>query len=153
MTQEILTALKAIEDKIAANTIVEMEFAKEYYAQNVDGNWSRYDQGAWRPCETPLTPVAFNWTPAMSAVFGQMRPSMSGLLAMWEAMHEAAVYKESQHLGDGWIEWGGGECPTHPDNPIEVRLENGSVFQDISGLYRWTKSGFATDIAAWRPAK
>jgi hypothetical protein len=37
-------------------------------------------------------PTAFNWTPALSAVF-PARLTMSQLLAIWDAMHEAAVYE------------------------------------------------------------
>jgi len=41
------------------------------------------------------TPSSFSWTPAMSAIWpAEYRPTMSGLLAIWAAMHEAAEYAD-----------------------------------------------------------
>jgi len=99
------------------------------------------------------TPTAFRWTPAMSAVF-PVRLTMSQLLAIWEAMKGAAEYgevgKSSDPLHPDWKDWAGGECPVHPDSVVEVQLENCAIFQDIAGVYRWSKQGLSTDIKSYR---
>jgi hypothetical protein len=72
------------------------------------------------------TPTAFNWTPEMEAIWPrEMRPTASGLLAIWEALSGAAVYAEAAPApdADGWISWSGGECPVDPDTVVDVRYE------------------------------
>lgn len=106
----------------------------------------------------PRTPTAFIWTPAMEAIWPRdMRPTMSGLLARWEAMHEAAVYEDTTFsttdfyttecspkvpvVGedwqfqsipvadlDGWIAHDGSEKPNLPmDTIVQVKFRDGTV--------------------------
>ena len=69
------------------------------------------------------TPVSFRWTPAMQAIWPlEYRPTMSGLLAIWEAMQGAACYyqeplNERPPYPDGEVvgpcvcgSWPGGKC-------------------------------------------
>lgn len=77
------------------------------------------------------TPTAFNWTPEMEAIWPrEMRPTASGLLAIWEALHGAAVYAApapaaiDPDADDGWIKWHGGACPVDPETVVEVRYES-----------------------------
>lgn len=123
------------------------------------------------------TPEAFNWTPAMQAIWpAEMRPTMSGLLAIWEAMSEAAEYGEgrlcwngkplsaSPGPDDGWIEHiAGGPCPVPRGTKIDVRDADGYVWEDVAALENsaaeeiyWTGLGITkmdSLITAWRPAK
>lgn len=58
---------------------------------------------------------------------------------------------------DGWIAWGGGECPI-PGKRFDVRLRNGCEYywcehmQTASDL-RWSKEGYEGDIIAYRPVE
>jgi hypothetical protein len=94
-----------------------------------------------------VNPIAFNWTPAMSAIWPDgMRPTMSGLLAVWEAMHEAAVYD------GGWIDWDGGEQPVPNGVMVECKFNNGDPVEEaVSHAWRWYHmGGSARDIVAYR---
>ena len=35
---------------------------------------------------------------------------------------------------DGWIDWGGGECPVEKGTLVDVRLRNGNTFERIAAL-------------------
>lgn len=98
------------------------------------------------------TPTAFNWTAEMEAIWPrEMRPTASGLLAIWEALHGAAVYDgaatyEAKELKntitftpdyDGWIEWHGGECPVDPDTVVEVRFGTPKPYRGEAGIWSW----------------
>lgn len=62
---------------------------------------------------------------------------------------------------DGWIEWGGGECPVETGTLVDVRYRDGkgcgSVpanvdsegWRDADSDY-WRKDGFENDIVAYR---
>lgn len=101
----------------------------------------------------PRTPTAFNWTPAMEAIWPRdMRPTMSGLLAVWEAMHEAAVYAKGEQPDlDGWI-------PHNPGDPMPcdggMRVEwKSETYPWGSGYYRGALYLNWDNITHWRPAK
>lgn len=52
---------------------------------------------------------------------------------------------------DGWIEWGGGECPVGDGTLIGVKYRSGYAVPDCEPeLQDWEHSGFATDIIAYR---
>lgn len=99
----------------------------------------------------PQTPTAFNWTDEMQAIWPKdMRPTMSGLLAIWEAMQEAAVYGAAGAT-DGWTEWGGGECPVDPETRVEVKCRDG--YMD-DGKAKWfSKPNNSTDWWEWDAAR
>lgn len=127
MTQEILQALRNIEDKIMRE------------------------------------PVAFDWTPSMDAIWPKdMRPTMSGLLAIWAAMRDAAVYETSvpgptEPVADaeGWIanenlakpEW------LKPDTMIDVvmRWSETPVHNIRADAIRWDEC-FNSTVIRWRLA-
>ena len=146
MTQEILTALRNIEDKIMRE------------------------------------PTAFNWTPSMQAIWPKdMRPTMSGLLAIWEAMRDAAVYGEaapdgyfekcrdlsSELMGNSkspkplaatmnhmWQVWDGGRQPVSDDTQVVVKFRNSSMGTkpDKASNWSWLHDDSGSDIIAWRLA-
>ncbi len=53
---------------------------------------------------------------------------------------------------DGWIEWGGGECPVEPSTKIGVRYRNGGEFHRniTAASQRWSNNGWPADIIAYR---
>ena len=55
---------------------------------------------------------------------------------------------------DGWIEWGGGECPVPAVERIDIRFRGGTYedYQPSEG-WRWTHVGGAYDIVAYRISK
>lgn len=62
--------------------------------------------------------------------------------------YEAALAAKNE----GWIDWGGGECPVPRDALVEVKFPNGITSRDAqpAGSYRWTLRNCVTDIAAYR---
>lgn len=51
--------------------------------------------------------------------------------------------------GEGWLEWGGGECPI--EGRAEVQLRSGVLGAKAdSSLFRWTHNGVSTDIIRYR---
>jgi hypothetical protein len=101
-----------------------------------------------------VNPTAFNWTPAMCAIWPDgMRPTMSGLLAVWEAMQGAAVYGSgSEADGDEWIEWRGGKCPVDDYAKVALKFRRGEI--DDTGAFakywHWGHIGSTGDIVAYR---
>lgn len=103
--------------------------------------------------ETQRTPTAFNWTPVLSAVF-PARLTMSQLLAIWEAMRDAAVYTplgaSAQPVADadGWIEWSV-RNPLHlpPDQLVCVKYAN------IKSQFKFPVRALdgSSRITHWRP--
>ena len=62
--------------------------------------------------------------------------------------YEAALSKN-----DGWIEWGGGDCPVDSDAIVEVRYRSPNPYQfnnDRAGDFAWAHDGFGGDIIAYR---
>lgn len=103
------------------------------------------------------TPTAFRWTPAMSAIWPKdYRPTMTGLLAMWEAMHDAAEYSSSQAASDyGWVENKTFVQPAWLDDMevVHYRIRAGSTTDKArAGSLDWGDIGGPT-ITHWRPAK
>lgn len=119
-TPEILSALKAIEDKLTR------------------------------------TPTAFRWTPEMQSIWPrEMRPTMSGLLAIWEAMRDAAEYSvvgastEQPAHPDGDVvgacvcgSWPGGKCLRCPRIDGDGWIENKAFIKPA-----WLKDG---DLVQYR---
>lgn len=121
MTQEILSSLKAIEDKLTR------------------------------------VPSSFQWTPEMQAIWPkEYRPTMSGLLAMYAALQGAAQYDApSRPLptadAEGWVEWGGGDCPVLEGTNTAVRFRDGREQKDQKPEYWvWRHIDSSGDIIAYR---
>lgn len=61
--------------------------------------------------------------------------------------YEAALAAKN----DGWIEWGGGECPVNPSEMVDVIFgRGGRVSTNIADCWRWNHSGTDSDIIAYR---
>lgn len=64
--------------------------------------------------------------------------------------YEAALAVKNE----GWIEWGGGECPVEKGTLIDVKHRDGEVYQNkpAIGDYNvcWSHTGFHGDIIAYR---
>lgn len=64
------------------------------------------------------------------------------------AQYEAALAKN-----DGWIEWGGGECPVDSNAIVEVKCRWHNPHQynnDRAGAFYWARTGSNADIIAYR---
>lgn len=72
----------------------------------------------------------------------ERRQSIAGLAA---ATGEAA---------DGWIKWAGGECPVDGATLVEVKLRDGTVYDDTGDELAWShdrhRIGMDTDIVCYR---
>lgn len=51
---------------------------------------------------------------------------------------------------DGWIAWGGGECPVSGDTRVEVRLRDGDLLRVNAGNAWWGQYCISGDIIAYR---
>lgn len=64
--------------------------------------------------------------------------------------YEAALAAKN----DGWIEWGGGECPVEKGTLIDVKHRDGEVYQNKPAIgdnnVCWSHTGFHGDIIAYR---
>jgi len=68
-----------------------------------------------------------------------------------QALEIALPVLEQQEKGDdGWIEWGGGECPVNGGDIVNVKWEDGSVTHCAEACYLcWDHTGNG-DIIAYR---
>lgn len=67
--------------------------------------------------------------------------------------YEAALAAKN----DGWIDWGGGECPVEEGVLVDVRLRNGNTFEGLAALVEsratlpfWLSDDAGADIIAYR---
>lgn len=61
--------------------------------------------------------------------------------------YEAALAAKN----DGWIEWGGGECPVSASEMVDVIFgRGGRMSTNIADCWRWSHSGTDSDIIAYR---
>jgi hypothetical protein len=68
-----------------------------------------------------------------------------------QAYRIALPILEQQEQGDGWIEWGGGECPVADDQRVHVQFRDGEVINNTGGnCIRWSHKGYPRDIIAYR---
>lgn len=52
---------------------------------------------------------------------------------------------------DGWIEWGGGECPVKSDSIVDVRFRSGEEEKAIPACnWHWKHDGSHSDLIAYR---
>jgi len=54
---------------------------------------------------------------------------------------------------DGWISWGGGNCPVDYDSVISVQYRDLKINTNIAGIYLWKHSNNDNDIIAYRVVK
>lgn len=50
----------------------------------------------------------------------------------------------------GWIEWGGGQCPTGGEVVVRVRLRDARIIDYIASGLSWSHTGLCGDIVAYR---
>lgn len=106
-----------------------------------------------------MTPIAFNLTPRLKACLpGDAR--YSTLLALYEALQEAAVFEISQPGSDpvadadGWIPHNAGDpMPCAPDALVDVKLEDGGTDTEPASRFGWDDDAWLTKITHWRPAR
>lgn len=74
-----------------------------------------------------------------------------------EALSEEQAQEPSHVISDIpslWVEWRGGEMPVHPDTEVDVKLEDGSVFENGRGLsadkWEWHHNNEGCNILAYR---
>lgn len=61
--------------------------------------------------------------------------------------YEAALAAKN----DGWIDWGGGECPVGASEMVDVIFGHGGRMPtNIADCWRWNHSGTSSDIIAYR---
>lgn len=103
-------------------------------------------------------PSAFTWTPEMCAIWPKdMRPTMSGLLAIWSAMRDAAVYDlPSQPLAEpvadakGWVHRYDGD--KRPEFIVDLVCKDG--YRDRGEIPNdWWDTNSPDRVVKWRPAK
>ena len=69
---------------------------------------------------------------------------------------QAAVMRERERgADDGWVEWGGGECPVSAGQTVEVEQMSGRRESAIlrKPRFGWEHQGLPTDIIAYRVLK
>ncbi|KAA5932347.1 MULTISPECIES: hypothetical protein [unclassified Pantoea] len=61
-------------------------------------------------------------------------------------------FKPEQQENDGWIEWGGGECPVDKKQVVHLKFRDGKVDDDGNKAFimRWSHIGTGWDIIAYR---
>lgn len=61
--------------------------------------------------------------------------------------YEAALAAKN----DGWIEWGGGECPVDTKAIVDIKLKGGFTYKSChAGDYSWRHAGGGGDIISYR---
>lgn len=62
-------------------------------------------------------------------------------------------YESALEASEGWIEWGGGECPVDSDEIVEVKYRKPNPYQfnnDRAGDFIWLHTGSGGDIISYR---
>jgi len=67
-----------------------------------------------------------------------------------EALEIALPILEQQERGDGWIEWGGGECPVDIGTLVEFEMRDGDKDTALSTVIDWPHENRSDDIIAYR---
>ena len=119
--------------------------------------------------EWALTGVEESYTSTMKAVLNELRgtprpegfapPAAAGQPESVEPL-PAWMLSETPVPDDGWIEWGGGDCPVHPDTRVNVMLRcwdsqsrrerKLDASAGTASIYRWDHIGDIGDIVAYR---
>ena len=122
----------------------------KYLAMDPDGRVHGY-------CEMP-SPTVLGWgipdalysTDGRGCLIQIDRDDVDG---QWQSaiitreQYEAALAAKN----DGWIDWGGGECPVNPSEMVDVIFgRGGRVSTNIADCWRWNHSGTDSDIIAYR---
>ena len=77
----------------------------------------------------------------------------------WEKCDDASVFNEltkeqyetALAASEGWIEWGGGECPVEEGTLVDVRFRDGDDDRNIEAIdLLWNHENWSADIIAYR---
>nr|DAE56104.1 MAG TPA: hypothetical protein [Caudoviricetes sp.] len=69
---------------------------------------------------------------------------------VYAGQYEAALAAKNE----GWIEWGGGECPVEEGTLVDVRFRDGYDDRNIEAIdLLWNHDNWSADIIAYRPHK
>lgn len=60
------------------------------------------------------------------------------------------ILEQQERGDDGWIEWGGGECPVKANTLVDYRTRAGNTADSIALALRWNHEGLVGDIIAYR---
>ena len=64
---------------------------------------------------------------------------------------ENKQYESALAVSDGWIKWGGGECPVPSSEVVVVKFRDGRIRDPYrADGYSWSKNGRSDDIIAYR---
>lgn len=117
----------------------------EFAAQDKGGDVFKFDR-------KPVMGVGREvWMPA-----GNGRADKLCYCATIKGWHQAILSRaEYFHLypapdADGWIEWGGGECPVGEGDLIDVKLSDGDEFFDVGSDWDWGVDAGSCNIIAYR---
>ena len=61
-----------------------------------------------------------------------------------------SLIKQQEKANDGWIEWGGGECPVPENSRVDIKFRDGDVGLEQSANWDWIHLGYRSDIIAYR---
>jgi len=67
-----------------------------------------------------------------------------------EAELEALRQQVKASSDDGWIAWGGGDCPVPGGVMVRVRFPNGETGRDCAKYWDWRRKGDVYSIVAYR---
>lgn len=71
--------------------------------------------------------------------------------------HTVLAEAKTKPVGDsdGWIEWGGGDCPSEKSERLDLKLRNGHISRDVRAgcVDDWSQKNLMTDIIAYRVVK
>ena len=61
-------------------------------------------------------------------------------------------------IADGWLPWGGGDCPVPGDSKVSVMCRDGLILHDDlpndrADEWFWSHAGHSSDIITYRSAK
>lgn len=122
----------------------------KYLAMDPDGRVYGYSE---MPSPTALgwgVPDALYATDGRGCLIQIDRDDVDG---QWQSaiitreQYEAALAAKN----DGWIEWGGGECPVGASEMVDVIFGGGGrMSTNIADCWRWSHSGTDSDIIAYR---
>lgn len=78
---------------------------------------------------------------------GKIFIDVSDSFIVTREQYEAALAAKNE----GWIYWGGGECPVDTKNLVDIRLKVGFTYKSCHpGDYSWRHAGGGGDIIAYR---
>ncbi len=110
------------------------ESANESIEMHMDGDI--FFDGDLAPESFSLPRCSDGWEPGIGMYSNEVT----------RAQYEAALAKN-----DGWIEWGGGECPVHESANVDIKLEDGSEKSDVPAYaFIWQHDDDVTNIIAYR---